>query len=109
MTIPAEIIAMHCRGAHLLKVVGHFSGNRFYVTSSVILYRFLSFIVYWYKKHDSSSHFFFFFAENTFEVQLNKDNQGLGFSVMGGRGSHDDPRKCLIRIKKLFPGQGCGP
>ncbi|XP_072164796.1 tyrosine-protein phosphatase non-receptor type 13-like [Diadema setosum] len=43
--------------------------------------------------------------ENTFEVDLTKGSQGLGFSVMGGRGSHDDPRKCLIRIKKLFAGQ----
>ncbi|XP_030835107.1 tyrosine-protein phosphatase non-receptor type 13 isoform X4 [Strongylocentrotus purpuratus] len=43
--------------------------------------------------------------ENTFEVQLNKGSQGLGFSVMGGKGTHTDPRKCLISIKKLFAGQ----
>ncbi|XP_063969005.1 tyrosine-protein phosphatase non-receptor type 13-like isoform X2 [Lytechinus pictus] len=44
-------------------------------------------------------------ADNTFEVQLSKGSQGLGFSVMGGKGTNTDPRKCLIRIKKLFAGQ----
>lgn len=38
-------------------------------------------------------------------MQLNKGSQGLGFSVMGGKGTHTDPRKCLISIKKLFAGQ----
>ncbi|XP_022099878.1 tyrosine-protein phosphatase non-receptor type 13-like isoform X2 [Acanthaster planci] len=43
--------------------------------------------------------------ENCFEVQLTKGSQGLGFSIQGGKGSHQDPKLCLVRIKKVFAGQ----
>ncbi|XP_033112583.1 tyrosine-protein phosphatase non-receptor type 13-like isoform X2 [Anneissia japonica] len=43
--------------------------------------------------------------DNTFEVELLKGSQGLGFSIQGGKDAHEDPIIQLIRIKRIFAGQ----
>ncbi|XP_071952014.1 tyrosine-protein phosphatase non-receptor type 13-like isoform X2 [Antedon mediterranea] len=43
--------------------------------------------------------------ENTFEVDLLKGSQGLGFSIQGGKDAHKNPTIQLIRIKRIFAGQ----
>ncbi|XP_072347844.1 FERM and PDZ domain-containing protein 2 isoform X1 [Scyliorhinus torazame] len=42
---------------------------------------------------------------NTFEVKLKKNSAGLGFSFLQMYPMDNDPGGCLVRIKRLFPGQ----
>ncbi|XP_038638759.1 tyrosine-protein phosphatase non-receptor type 13 isoform X2 [Scyliorhinus canicula] len=42
---------------------------------------------------------------NTFEVKLKKNSAGLGFSFVQMYPVDNDPGGCLVRIKRLFPGQ----
>ncbi|XP_064639301.1 tyrosine-protein phosphatase non-receptor type 13-like isoform X2 [Lineus longissimus] len=41
--------------------------------------------------------------DNTFIVELEKTAEGLGFSIVGGKDSHDDGIVCIPRIKNVFP------
>ena len=44
------------------------------------------------------------FADNTHELCLCKSScSGLGFSVIGGRGWHTDPIRCITRVRNIFP------
>jgi C-terminal processing protease CtpA/Prc len=50
--------------------------------------------------------FYLFSLENTFEVKLFKNSSGLGFSF--SREDNLIPEQmntCIVRVKKLFPGQ----
>ncbi|XP_078055407.1 FERM and PDZ domain-containing protein 2 [Mustelus asterias] len=42
---------------------------------------------------------------NTFEVKLKKNSAGLGFSFLQMYPLDNNPGGCLVRIKRLFPGQ----
>ena len=42
-------------------------------------------------------------SDNTFAHTMVKGSSGLGFSVLGGRDAHPDPKKCVVRIKRVFP------
>ena len=36
-------------------------------------------------------------------VNLEKGSSGLGFSVQGGVGYHEDVDQCVVRIRKVYP------
>jgi InaD-like protein len=44
-----------------------------------------------------------FVLDNTFTVELDKTQEGLGFSIVGGKDSHNDGIVCIPRIKNVFP------
>ena len=44
-----------------------------------------------------------FDSSNTFEVRLQRNSLGLGFSIGGGLGREEGPWAGFVRIKKIFP------